>query len=219
MAYDLEEQEQLESLKAFWRQYGNLITWILVAVLGGYAAWTYWGSYQNKNSAEAFQLYDGLQKAVAAKDTAKTERAAADLREKFGSTSYATMAALQAAKLAYDSGNLAAAKSQLSWVVGSSKNEAYQAMAKIRLAGILLDEKNYDEAQKQLSGDFPEELRAEAADRKGDIFMAQEKIDEARKAYQEALAKMTDKSPLRSLVEIKLDAIGGAVEVASSDKK
>ena len=36
---DLEEQEQLDQLKAFWKQYGNLVSWVLIVVLGGYAAW------------------------------------------------------------------------------------------------------------------------------------------------------------------------------------
>ena len=77
MAYDLEEQEQIALIKAWWNQYGNLVTWLLVIVLGGYAAWGGWKYYQRSQSTQASQLYEELQKAVTAKDNAKVQRAAA----------------------------------------------------------------------------------------------------------------------------------------------
>jgi len=210
MAYDLEEQEQLATLKAIWKQYGNLITWTLIVALSAYAAWTQWNNYQSNQSAQASQLYEEMQKSVAAKDDAKVQRAANDLKEKFATTSYASMAALVAAKSAFDANDLKAAKSQLQWVIDAGKNEEYKAFAKIRLSGVALDEKNYALALTQLSGEFPADLQAEVLDRKGDILVAQAKIDDARKAYQAALEKMTDKNPARQLVQIKLDAIGGS---------
>ncbi|MFZ6691519.1 YfgM family protein [Undibacterium sp. SXout20W] len=210
MAYDLEEQEQLATLKAAWKQYGNLITWLLIIALVAYAAWMQWNSYQNNQSGQASQLYEELQKSVAAKDDAKVQRAANDLKEKFASTSYASMSALSAAKSAFDANDLKTAKAQLQWVIDTGKNDDYKALAKIRLAGIALDEKNYDAALMQLSGDFPLDLQAEVLDRKGDVLVAQAHVDEARKAYQAAIDKMTDKSPARQLVQVKLDAIGGS---------
>ncbi|MFZ6753165.1 YfgM family protein [Undibacterium sp. Dicai25W] len=210
MAYDLEEQEQLATLKAIWKQYGNLITWILIIALSAYAAWTQWSNYQSNQSGQASQLYEEMQKSVAAKDDAKVQRAANDLKEKFATTSYASMAAMVAAKSAFDANDLTSAKSQLQWVVDKSKNDDYKAIARIRLAGIALDEKNYELAMTQLSGEFPVDLQAEVFDRKGDVLVAQAKIDDARKAYQAALEKMTDKNSARQLVQIKLDAIGGS---------
>ncbi|MFZ6861225.1 YfgM family protein [Undibacterium sp. Ji67W] len=210
MAYDLEEQEQLATLKAIWKQYGNLITWILIIALSSYAAWTQWSNYQSSQSGQASQLFEEMQKSVAAKDDAKVQRAANDLKEKFATTSYASMAAMVAAKSAFEANDLKSAKAQLQWVIDSAKNEDYKAIAKIRLAGIALDEKNYEIALAQLSGEFPVDLQAAVLDRKGDIFVAQTKIDDARKAYQAALEKMTDKNSARQLVQIKLDAIGGS---------
>ena len=210
MAYDLEEQEQLATLKAIWKQYGNLFSWAVIILLGTYAAWVQWGNYQSNQSGQASQLYDEVQKSIATKDNAKVQRASADLKEKFAGTAYASMAALAAAKSAFDAGDLKAAKAQLQWIVNTSKNDDYKALAKIRLAGILLDEKTYDEALAQLAGDFPVELQSEVADRKGDVYVAMVKLDDARKSYQLALDKMTEKSPGRELVQIKLDAIGGA---------
>ena len=146
MAYDLEEQEQLATLKAIWKQYGNLITWLLIIALSTYAAWTQWNNYQSNQSGQASQLYEEMQKSVSAKDNVKVQRAANDLKDKFASTSYASMSALIAAKSAFDANDLKAAKLQLQWLIDSSKNEDYKALAKIRLASIALDEKNYDAA-------------------------------------------------------------------------
>ncbi|MFZ6846648.1 YfgM family protein [Undibacterium sp. RuRC25W] len=211
MAYDLEEQEQLATLKAVWKQYGNLITWILIVALLAYAGWTQWSNYQNNQSGQASQLYEEMQKSVVSKDDAKVQRAANDLEQKFPSTSYASMSALVAAKSAFDANDLKVAKSQLQWLIDSGKSDDYKALAKIRLAAIALDEKDYDAALSQLSGDFPDDLQAQVFDRKGDIYVAQANIDAARKAYQSSINKMSEKSPARQLVQIKLDAIGGSV--------
>jgi predicted negative regulator of RcsB-dependent stress response len=208
MAYDLEEQEQLDSLKAWWKQYGNLLTWLLIIALAGYAAWTGWNKYQQNQAMQASQLYLELQNAVQGKDNAKVQRVAADMESKFGSTAYAQMSAFAAAKSAADANDLSAAKSRLQWVIAEGRDEEYKALARIRLAGILLDEKAFDEGLKLLSGDFPNQYEGMAADRRGDIFLAQAKIQDARTAYQSALEKMDERNPGRQLIQIKLDAIG-----------
>jgi predicted negative regulator of RcsB-dependent stress response len=214
MAYDLEEQEQIETLKSWWKQYGNLVTWLLIAALGAYAAWSGWNYYQRSQAAQAGQLYDEITRAVAAKDTARVLRGAADMREKFSRTAYAEMAALTAAKAAFDANDLNGAKAQLQWVVDSGRDEEYRALARIRLAGVLLDEKAYDEGLKVLSADVPVAFAGALADRRGDLLMAQNKVAEARAAYQEALQKSDAKSPGRQLIQLKLDAIGGAKAAA-----
>jgi len=210
MAYDLEEQEQIETLKSWWKQYGNLVTWLLIAALGAYAAWSGWNYYQRSQAAQAGQLYDEITRAVAAKDTARVLRGATDMREKFSRTAYAEMAALTAAKAAFDANDLNGAKAQLQWVVDNGRDEEYRALARIRLAGVLLDEKAYDEGLKLLSADVPVAFAGALADRRGDLLMAQNKVAEARAAYQEALQKSDAKSPGRQLIQLKLDAIGGA---------
>ena len=210
MAFDLDEQEQLATLKDWWNKYGNLTTWVLIIALAAYAGWSGWSYYQNNQSLQASQLYDEQQKAVASKDNAKVLRAADDIQQKFSRTAYAGMAALSAAKVAFDANDLNAAKEQLQWVVDHGRDEDYKALARIRLAGILLDQKAYDDGLKVLAVDLPAPFASAAADRKGDILVAQNKLDEARAAYQLALDKMESKNPGKELIQLKLDAIGGA---------
>jgi predicted negative regulator of RcsB-dependent stress response len=214
MAYDLEEQEQLAAIKDWWRQYGNLLTWLLVAGLAAYTAWTGWNAYQQRQVVQAAQLYEELQRAVKAKDNARTQRAANDLSGKFGGTAYARMGALAAAKSAYDANDAATAKAHLKWA-SEQDEDHFGAIARIRLAGILLDEKAYDEALKLLDRGIPEAFAGLAADRKGDVLVAQSKIAEAREAYRKALEKTDEANPGRQLIQMKLDAIGGAAKAAA----
>jgi predicted negative regulator of RcsB-dependent stress response len=213
MAYDLEEQEQLASLKAWWDSYGNLSTWVVIAGLAAYSGWTGWNYYQRTQAAEASALYATLEDAAATKDNAKVQRAAADIEAKYGSTAYGAMGALSAAKSAFDANDNKAAKAQLQWAIEHGADE-FKAVARIRLAGVLLDEKAYDEALKNLSGDMPAAFTAQAADRKGDILAAQGKLPEARAAYKAALDASDKKVPGRQLIELKLESIGGTVPAA-----
>ncbi len=210
MAYDLEEQEQLATLKAWWAKYGNLVSWLVAAALAVYAGWSAWKYYQRDQAAKAAVLYEEIVKAADAKEHAKVLRAAGDMKDKFGATSYAAMGSLVAAKTAFEQNDLKAAKAQLQWVIEQGKGEEFPSIARIRLAGILLDEKAYDEGLKVLSADFPEQFAALVADRRGDLLVAQEKFDEARTAYKAALDKTEVKNPARQLIQLKLDAIGGA---------
>jgi predicted negative regulator of RcsB-dependent stress response len=210
MAYDLEEQEQLAALKGWWNQYGNLVSWLVIAALAAYTAWSGWNYYQRNQAAQAAQLYEELNRALASKEMPKVLRAATDLRERYGRTTYAEMGALNTAKAAFEANDLAAAKAQLQWVVDHGRDDAFQALARIRLAGVLMDEKAYEEGLKVLNADMPAAYAGLAADRRGDLLVAQNKLDEAKAAYRQALEKSDPKSPDRQLIQIKLDAIGGA---------
>ena len=209
MAYDLEEQEQLDSIKAWWAKYGNLVTWVVILALVAYAGWTGWNTYQGRQAAQASVLYEEQQKSLAAKDNAKVQRAAADIQDKFGGTAYADMSALVAAKSAVDANDADAAKKQLQWVLDHGRSPEYKAIAAVRLAGLMLDAKAYDDALKVLAGQYPAQFAGAIADRKGDVLLAQGKRDDARAAYKLALEKTEAKDPARQLIQIKLDAIGG----------
>jgi predicted negative regulator of RcsB-dependent stress response len=218
MAYDLEEQEQIASFKAFWSKYGNLVTWVLILALGSFAAYNFWNKHQRDQAVEASALYDELTDAATAKDNAKSQRIASDIQAKYKRTSYAQMSALAAAKTAFDANDLKIAKAQLQWVLDNG-NDEYKAVAQLRLAGVLLDEKNYDGAMKLLEAKSLPQFAAEVSDRKGDVLVAQNKIADARAAYVAALAAMGPKHPGSQLVRIKLEAIGGTAPAAPAATK
>lgn len=209
MAYDLEEQEQLESLKAWWKQYGNAVTWVLIAVLLAFAAWSGWNYWQRVQARDAGLLYEQVTKAAEARDAERVKRAATDLEDKFGRTAYGPMSALVAAKVLYDAGDLASAKTQLQWAIDHGGDD-YAPLARVRLAGVLLDEKAYDQGLALLK-DEPAQYAALFADRRGDLLAAQDKREEARTAYRRALEKLgAGEAGMRQIIQFKLDALGTA---------
>ncbi len=207
MAYDLEEQEQLAEMKAWWNKYGNFILTVITIVLLGFAAYNGWQWYQREQASQAAGVYGQLEKAMAARDADKVGAFAEMLTAKYGSTAYASMAALQAARLQAEAGKVDRARESLQWVIDKSSQAELKAIAQVRLAGVLLDEKKYDEALKVLAGDVPAVQVTAVADRRGDVLVAQGKLDEARAAYTEALAKADAQHPLRQLIQLKLDAL------------
>ncbi len=224
-AYDLEEQEQLAEIKAWWKLYGNLLINVLTAVALLVLAWQGWNWYQRSQSGQASVVYHVLQQAVQDKDTQRIKAASGELLEKFGRTNYAPLGALAASKAMIDAGDAKTAKAQLQWAVEKGKDEV-RDLARLRLATLLLDEKAYDDALKQLDGGVTAAFEPRFIDSRGDILSAQGKKDEAIKAYQTALGKLAevDKSGkginsqswqtqsnavYREIIQQKLDALGG----------
>ncbi|MBK6649858.1 MAG: tetratricopeptide repeat protein [Betaproteobacteria bacterium] len=205
---DLEEQEQLDQLKHFWKQYGDLITWVLIAIMGAYAAWNGYHYWQRTQSAKAAALYEEVERAAQANDLSKVERAFGDIQSGFGSTAYAQRAGLLVAKVFYDGNKIDAAKAALTWVAEKSSDEGFSAVAKLRLAGVLVDAKGYDDAIKLLNGSFPYSFEALVADRKGDVLALQGKATEAKAEYTKAYNAFDATSDYRKLVEFKLNSLG-----------
>jgi predicted negative regulator of RcsB-dependent stress response len=214
--YDLEEQEQLEELKAWWKLYGNLITWVLLALALSVAGWQGWNWYQRQQSTQASALFNVLQRAAAERDMQKLKSATGELLEKFGGSTYAPMAALLAGKTAFDAGDLKTAKVQLSWAVDHSADEM-KDLARLRLAAVLLDEKAFDEALKVVEQAGSRNFEPLFAESRGDILLAQGKRSEAKAAYQAALQKKADaiagqsegrSTGFREVLQQKLDTLG-----------
>ncbi len=205
---DLEEQEQLAEIKHFWKQYGDLITWVLIAVFGAVAAWNGYQYWQGKQASQAAVMYEEVERAVQSGDAARVDRSLSDMKERFSSTVYASQAGLLAARSYYDKGNVDAARAALTWVADKASDEGYQAIAKLRLAGILLETQAYDEALRLVSGPFLKDFSALAADRRGDILLAQGKKAEARAEYEKAYKALDERAEYRRLVEVKLNALG-----------
>ena len=205
-----DEQESIESLKAWWTQWGNATTWIVLVVLVAAAAWNGWNFWQRREAAEAAVLYDQVQQAVASGDKAKVSRVAADMEDKLSRTAYAQMTALVVAKALYAAGDEAGAKAQLQWTIDHAKDDEYKQIAKLRLASLLLDEKAYDQGLALLAEPQSDAFKGIVANGRGDLLAAQGKRDDARAAYKLALESLPKSdSSERQLIQFKLDALGG----------
>ncbi len=216
---DLEEQEQLDQLKHFWAQYGNAISWLLIAVFGVFAAWNGYQMWQRSQATQAAALFDELERVVKGADSAKTQRALDDMKERFASTTYAMQAGLLVAKSQQEAGAGDAARATLGWVAGQSTDSALADIAKLRLSALLIESRAYDEALLALEGVQSPEFEALRADRRGDIYALQGKRDLAKQEYQSAYRAMDERTDYRRLVDIKLAALGAApakAEVAAA---
>ncbi len=220
-AYDLEEQEQLDELKTWWKMHGNLVTTVVTVVAVAILAWQGWNWWQRNQAAQASGLYSGVQLAVAQKDVKRARELAGELIDKFSSTSYAGLAALMSAKALAEGGDAKSARAQLAWAAEKGKDDAVRDLARLRLAAVMLDEKEYDEALKQLATAPTTALAPRFNELRGDILVAQGKTGEAKAAYEAALAKLADVTktaaesevrahgPYREMLQGKLDVVLG----------
>lgn len=207
MAYDLEEQEQLDEFKAWWKKNGSMATSLVLAALLAYATWQGYGYYQNTKAVEASALYQTLVVTELTKTT-EIKAQSAKLMEDFSGTPYAGRAAVFAAKANFAAQNSKSAKSQLEWATKNAKESAIKAIASLQLAGILYEEKSYDEANKVLAGITDKGYEGLKANMQGDVLLAQGKQAEAKKAYQTALEGLDVQGKMHQYTQQKLDSLG-----------
>jgi len=205
--YDLEEQEQLAALKAWWNEHGGAIILGATLVLAAVGAWNAWTWYQRSQSAQAAVLYDALQKAARANDLKTTRETAGAILENFPRSAYAPLAALVSAKVQFQAGDLKTARAQLQWVIEHARSDEIRSIATLRLASVLLDDNEPDAALKILEAKPHPGFEALYASQRGDILATQKKRSEARAAYKTALEK-AGAGPLRDALRLKLDALG-----------
>ncbi|MDO9050612.1 MAG: tetratricopeptide repeat protein [Methylotenera sp.] len=207
MAYDLEEQEQLDELKAWWKTYGKTIGNALLAMLIVYAGYQGWHYYQAKQSVEASTEYQALQ-VIDEKDVKEIQAKSAILMDKYSATPYAGRAALLAAKANYQAKDIKSAKAQLDWAIKNAKETSVTAIAGLQLANILAEEKDFTGALKLLESPHDAGFDGLYADLKGDVLVALGKNTEAKAAYEHALTKLDAQGRYRILTQQKLEALG-----------
>lgn len=208
MALDLEEQEQVDALKAWWKQYGNMVVAAAVIFTIAVGAYRGWEWHSAKQTQEAAVLFDALRQQITTNDVKKVRDVAGQIIDKYPRTVYAVDAAMIAAKVNFETGDSKSAKAQYQWVIGHAKQAQSRDLARLRLATVLLDEKALDEALKLLNEKHAAAFDPLYNDLKGDVLSLQGKAAEARTAYQAALDKLPKESAFRGFVQIKLDALG-----------
>ncbi|MBS1154682.1 MAG: hypothetical protein H6R07_606 [Proteobacteria bacterium] len=206
MAFDLQEQEQIAELKAFWQDYGRHIALGLGIAVAIYGGWKGWQAWENNQSGKASVVYARLE--AAAGDVAKTKAAAEELKKDYSRTAYAGRAALVSARAAFVAGDLAAARSELNWAIENGRDASIRDVARIRLANVLMDEKKYDEALIQLKSAEEQSFGALYAETRGDVLALKGDAAGAGEAYKQALAKLPKDAPNYKFVEVKLEALG-----------
>lgn len=214
--YDLEEQETIDDLKAWWKRWGNQITTAILVVaiaLAGVQGWRWW---KHSRAEQAAALYAGLSAAVRGNDLAKAKDAVAQLEDKYSGTGYAPRAAMVLARMLFDAGDKAGARTQLQWALEQASEDELRQIARFRLATLQFDDKQYEDALRTLDAKHDDAFAGIYADLRGDVLAAAGRGPDARNAYQTALAKLDPKSPYRNYVQVKLDALGGPVGVAAA---
>lgn len=207
---DLQEQEQVDALKAWWKDNGKWVIGVAIIALVAFAGTQFWNKYSKGQDAEAAKLFNEVMKQVASNDAKRIGDAADALASRYGDSAYAPRAQLMAAEASLQARDVAHAKVQLQWVISHAGEVGLQDTARLKLASVLLDEKNYDEAIKQLDAAHPESFTGLFADLRGDVLSAQGKVAEARAAYQQAYDKTDPKSVYRNLIQLKMDGLGAA---------
>lgn len=208
-SYDFEEQERIAELKAWWEDNRWYVVAAIVAailVFAGYRGWVWWSARQAEDAAAMFKP---VADAMKGDDPKKIEQAADPLIDKHPGSYFASEAALAVAKAAFDKGDLAGAEKRLRWVMDHGA-QTHRGIARLRLASVLLDAKKYDDALKVLDGNKDEAFAAPVADLRGDVMLAQGRLDEARAAYKLAMDKAAPGNPVRSVAGTKLNALGGS---------
>lgn len=217
--YDLEEQEQIDELRTWWKQYGNLVTGGLLLIAVAMSGWQGWNWWQRTQAAQAGAIYGVIERAAGAHDVKRVRDATGELIDKYSRTSFAGMAALLSARLQIEAGDPKTAKLQLGWAMENARDKELRDLARLRLAGVLLDEKSFDEALKLLAIEPAVPFIPRYAETRGDILAAQGKPEEAKAAYQAALNKLDEMQKAtaadqrhgayRDLLQVKLESLGG----------
>jgi predicted negative regulator of RcsB-dependent stress response len=242
MAYDLDEQEQLEQFKAVWAKWGTLIMGAITVAALSVAAYNGYKYYQRSQADKAAPLFEQLEKTATemaedaskpktdASTKAESEKAtlvadlAKKLTEEHGNTPYAQLGALQAASAQAAVGKTAESDKLLQWVVDSAQDPEYSHLARIRLAVSMIDAKKPEQALTLLAGDAPKGFELLYADRRGDAYAANNKKTEAAAEYQKAWDLAEGNANMREIIDQKTQAIGvdlikPAIEKTLSDGK
>lgn len=203
-----EEQEDLEKLKAWWKNYGNAL--IFGVILGGaiLVGFRYWTQHVEQQRQAAAVLYDRMLQDLRSNKYDVARHSGESLVNDYSSTPYAGMAGLMLARMDFNAGDTAAARQQLQWVLKNAGDPATKNAARLRLARLYLSSGDQKSALALLDAQDQAGFESEYAELKGDIYSAQGHRGQARAAYREALKHLPADSPYVQILNMKLDDLG-----------
>jgi predicted negative regulator of RcsB-dependent stress response len=206
--FDLEEQEQLDQLKHFWKSWGGFISAVVFIFIFSVAAWNMYSYWKNRQAVQASMLLELIKTSIASGDLSRVDQEFSEIKSKSPKTIQAAQAGLLVAKVNYDRGENDAAKSALLSVINNSSDVNQKVVANLRLINILFEEKKYDEAFEKLSMSFPSAFDGLGKDRRADLMLMRENNKDAISDYLIAYQKYDDNLGYRKLIEFKLNSLG-----------
>ena len=204
------EDEDVAKLKTWWKEYGLTIVAGAVLGLGGIGGWNAWQGHQERRAEEASHIYAGVVEAAAGDRHEEARSRAAHLLAEFPNSGYATLAAFVASASASAQGEWDEARSRLTWIEDNASRPGYRDLARIRLARVLLDERDPESALEALGRVQSDAFDAVAEELRGDILLARGEAEEARSAWRAVLASEHALPSSRARVRMKLDDLGHA---------
>ena len=212
----LSEEEQLDNLKSFAKKYGSaIVSGILIALIA-FFGWEYWQkktlAESQMQTAKVQQLMDDAQSATGDAFTQLSATADKIVKEAPDSPQ-AIQTQLLMAKLAYDKADYANAEKALKKVENSKVDDAgLIQLVKLRLAYAQLAQKKFDQALKTLEAVKEPAFQATADEARGDVYVAKNDIENAKKVYQSAWDALVERQEERQILQIKLESVGVLVD-------
>ena len=200
------EEEQVEAIKKWWKDNGKSVVGGIVlgfAIIGG---WQGWQGYQRSQGEAASMYFDAMRQAIRGGQFDKAMEDGKRLIGDYGSTAYASFAALELARLAYQRGEKPAARNHLQWVADTAPDPSIRELARLRLGRLLLDMGELEALQTVLEAAPQPGFAGEFAMLRGDLERARGDDEAARQAYREAQAAGVDDE---GLLHMKLVDVGG----------
>lgn len=201
------EREQVDAIKHWWQSNGKSIVLGLAVGLAGLAGYRYWDGMQDaqaENASVNYEQFLNLAAQGGGKEALETGEA---ILKAYPDSSYARLTGLLLAKLAVDDGKLDDAKKHLQWVIDHAGSEEVAAIARARMAQLVLSGGDADAAMK-LFKQIPAAHRRQFAELEGDILARLGKAEDAAKAYAEAQKLVADSGADTRLLELKVEALG-----------
>jgi predicted negative regulator of RcsB-dependent stress response len=202
------DEEQLEDIKKWWKANGRFVIIGLAIGLAIMAGTRGWNGYQERQRLSASAEYDQFESEMARGDTDALTKRASYLIDNFGRTPYATLAALELAKVQVDRGDLAAAAQRLQWAVDHAGTPELVHIARLRLARVLAAQKETAKALALVEGVDPGAFSASYDELKGDLYVASGDRDKARAAYVKAIGELGTAGVGLETLKMKLDDLG-----------